>query len=211
MRNINLRTSVITLLAVSLVLWFGIASIRGEQLTTIWDFIKILPLVATIDIGLYWVFAKWGWRWRIFKRWLVPFPNLNGTWQGVIQSNWVDSETGKSPPPIRTLLTIRQSYDLVSCVMRTEETASHSYIEALKIDPDRQMRKLIYCYSSQPKPSVRHRSEPHDGTIVFDIIEGAERKLRGRYWTDRMTTGGVNLEFLCKDLLDEMPSEETES
>ena len=211
MRNYNLRAYMFVFLGISIVLWFGIAHLRGLTLASISDFVKILPTVVTIDMAIYGLFSKWGWRWRVFRGWLVPFPDLNGTWQGFTQSNYVDSNTNETLPPIRTMLVIRQSFGNMSCVMHTQEMTSHSFIEGLAIDRDRQIRQLIYSYSSQPKPPVRHKSDPHDGTIIFEIIEDTATKLVGRYWTDRESTGEVKLEFRCKDLLDEMPSEETES
>jgi len=60
---------------------------------------------------------------------------------------------------------------------------------------------------SEPVPSIAHRSAPHHGTIVFEIVGEPVEKLKGAYWTARKTTGEVVLKFREKKRLDEFPSE----
>lgn len=95
----------------------------------------------------------------------------------------------------------------MSCVMRTGEMESHSYIEGFCIDKDAQVRRLCYSYTSRPKASLRERSTPHDGSILFNIIGTPVHKLEGEYWTQRQTTGTITLTFRTNELLDEMPSD----
>jgi hypothetical protein len=54
--------------------------------------------------------------------------------------------------------------------MRTAEMASRSFLADFWLDGDEQIRKLGYSYMSTPLPSVAHRSQPHSGTMVFEII-----------------------------------------
>jgi len=91
--------------------------------------------------------------------------------------------------------------------MRTAEMSSYSYTEGFALDPDRQVRQLVYSYTSKPKPSVKERSSPHDGTIVFDLIGTPVFKLEGRYWTERETTGEISLTFREKQVLDVIPAD----
>ncbi len=92
----------------------------------------------------------------------------------------------------------------MSCVMRTGEMESHSYLEGFCIDKDAQVRRLCYSYTSRPKASLRERSTPHDGTMLFNIIGKPVHKLEGEYWTQRQTSGTVTLAFRTNELLDEM-------
>jgi hypothetical protein len=64
---------------------------------------------------------------------------------------------------------------------------------------------LIYSYASNPKLTVTERSAPHNGTIILDIINTPERKLKGQYWTARKSTGEVELSYREKNLLDDLP------
>ncbi len=207
MKNFNVKAFVYIFLAISGGLWFCIAFITKVDLSNAWDYLLILPKVATLDIVLFGLFAKWGWRIKYFQGWLVPFPDLNGTWEGAIQTTWADPETGEIPGPIPVILTIKQSFGAVSCVMRTEEMTSSSYAEKFQIEVDNQIRQLAYIYTSKPKLTLADRSTAHDGAIVIEIIGKPVSKLKGHYWTERKSTGEIILTFLTKNRLDEFPAE----
>ena len=150
------------------------ALISGKKVTDLWSALVIGYKSVPIVVGIAMLFAWYGWRWRVFHPWLVPFPDLNGTWQGSIQTTWKNPETGKTPGPIPAILTIKQSFIRISCVMRTAEMASGSFLADFWLDGDEQIRKLGYSYVSTPLPSVAHRSKPHYGTTVFEIYERPE-------------------------------------
>lgn len=169
------------------------------------DFFSLVPKVVSIDLLLIGVFVKWGWKIALFRNWLVPFPNLNGTWIGRIYSDWINPETNERIPPIPLMLTIKQSFFQVSCLMHTGEMKSYSFSEGFNIDSDRQVKQLAYIYTSKPRISLNKRSLPHDGAIVFEIIEKPERKLTARYWTERKTTGEIILEYYSNELMEELP------
>lgn len=171
------------------------------------DYLRFVPKVISIDLIIYYFFQKWLWKWKIFKNWLVPFSNLNGTWKGQIHSNWVNPDTGKKPDPIPVILTIHQTFSKISCVMRTKEMASYSYIADFIIEKDEQIYRLCYSYISTPNQKVRERSPIHNGTILFDIFDEKKKLLSGQYWTERQTNGQVELEFWKKKKLQMYPDE----
>jgi len=206
MKNLNIKPFLLILLGISGLVWFIAAKASGLNLANFFDFIKPIPTVVTVDLIVIGIFLKWIWRWRWLQSWLIPFPDLNGTWQGQIQTNW-KNEQGTTPGPIPALLTIKQTFGRISCVMRTAEMESHSYVEGFYINKERQIRQLCYSYTSKPYTGLRDRSTPHDGTILFKIIGKPVHKLEGEYWTERNSTGKVELTFLTKDLLDELPTD----
>lgn len=206
MKNLNIKPFIYILVGFSGLIWFGLAILSGLDMDNFVDFMRPIPKVVTADTLLITFFMKWGWRWKIFQGWLVPFPDLNGTWLGQIQTTWKDAD-GNTPGPIPTILTIKQSFARLSCVMRTGEMESHSYIEGFCIDKEAQIRRLSYSYTSRPKSSLRNRSTPHDGTILFNILGNSVIKLEGEYWTQRQTTGAVELKYYSKELLDELPKD----
>jgi len=157
MKNINLKPFIFILLVFSGVVWFGIASASGLNMQSFIDFMRPIPKVVTADLLLVGVFMKWGWRWKRLQGWLIPFPDLNGTWEGHIQTNWKDMN-GNTPGPIPVILSIKQSFTRLSCVMRTAEMESHSYTEGFCIDKDAQVRRLCYSYMSRPKTALRDRA-----------------------------------------------------
>lgn len=206
MKNLNFKPFLFILMIFSGLVWFAVATASGLNMQSFFDFMRPIPKVVTADLILVGIFIKWLWRWKHLQYWLIPFPDLNGTWQGHIQTNWKNVE-GKIPEPIPTMLTIKQTFGRMSCVMRTDEMESHSYLEGFCIDKDAQIRRLCYSYTSKPKASLRNRSTPHDGTILLNIIGNPVHKLEGEYWTQRQTTGSVTLTFHTAELLDELPTD----
>ena len=162
MRNLNFKIFLYILLGISAIAWFGIAALTGRDISKLYDLFSILPTVATVDLMFFLCFRQWGWRWGIFHDWLVPFPDLSGTWQGQIQTTWENPENGEVPEPIPAILSIKQSFGKISCVMRTTEMTSHSYSEDFRIEKDNQVKQLAYIYTSKPKHALNDRSIPHD-------------------------------------------------
>lgn len=204
MKNLNIKPFLYILVAFSVLVLFVAALVQGFDLRNFFHLVRLVPIVVTVDGVAYVVFTIWLWRWKRLQGWLVPFPDLNGTWQGWIQTNWKDAER-KASEPIPAILTIKQSFGSMSCVMRTAEMESHSYLEGFCIDKDSQVKRLGYCYTGRPKTALRERSTPHDGTMLFNIIGKSVYKLEGEYWTQRQTTGKVTLTFRTRELFDELP------
>jgi len=206
MKNLNMKPFLYLLVGFSAIVLFVAALVQGFDLGNFLDVLRLIPIVATADGIAYFVFTAWLWRWKHLQGWLIPFPDLNGTWQGHIQTNWKDAE-GNTPGAIPAILTIKQSFGRMSCVMRTAEMESHSYLEGFCIDKDAQVRRLCYSYTSRPKTALSDRSTPHDGTMLFNVIGKPVHKLEGEYWTQRQTTGTVTLTFRTRELFDEIPSD----
>jgi hypothetical protein len=207
MRNITIKNSLYLLVGVSALAWFALAYLGQLDLSKVKDFFGLIPKVVTVDLILIGLFVKWGWKLRIFRGWLVPFPNLNGSWTGMIYSDWIDPQTGKKARPIPVMLTVNQSFFHISCVMITKEMESFSYAEGFLIDPDRQIKQVAYSYTSKPRLSLIERSAPHDGTTVFKIIEKPKLKLEGRYWTERSTIGEIVLDHFSAERLEQLPDD----
>ena len=205
MRNANLKVSLWILLVLSAIIWFLFAYFAGLDLSKISDFFGLIPEVITLDLIAITIFVKWLWRWKRFRGWLVPFPDLNGTWLGEIRSEWIDQEKCKKIPPIPAMLTVRQTFFSTSCVMQTKEMRSDSYGEEFQIDEERQIKQFIYSYVSRPKISLQERSNIHHGTVLFEVIGSPKMKLKGRYWTDRKTIGEMEFIFHSKKIFEELP------
>jgi len=207
MKNLHGKRFALTIFAVFIICFCWVAYRSGKNVNDLWSIVvisyKTIPLVL-LAVG---VFVSYAWRWKVFAGWLVPFPDLNGTWQGSIETTWKNPETGEVPGPIPVIVTIKQNFIRVSCVMHTAEMTSRSCLADFWLDDDNQVRKLGYSYYSEPLPSVADRSPQHRGTIIFEIIGKPVEKLKGAYWTSRKTTGEVTLTFREKKRLDEFPSD----
>lgn len=207
MKNLNLKNSLFLIVGISIGFFFLFAFLKNITEFSLINVLKIIPKVVSADVVFIGFFSLHLWKWKIFKGWLVPFPNLNGTWKGFIHTTWVDPKTNERPAQIPAIVTIHQSFTKISCVMRTAEMNSRSIISDIVLDKDNQLKRLFYSYDSNPTQTVKERSPQHYGTMAFDIIEEPERKLIGEYWTDRKTTGQVEVIFWKKKKLDYYPDE----
>lgn len=206
-RNINLKYSLYLLVGISMFLFLALVKFQKIELLDFISVLKLIPKVVSIDLLLVAAFSSYLWRWKILHSWLVPFPNLNGTWKGSIQTTWVDPVSNERPAPIPTILTIEQSFFKISCVMRTAEMTSRSIMADFVLDKENQIKKLSYTYDSNPIATVKERSPQHLGTMIFDIIEKPKQKIEGEYWTARKTTGHIEMTFWKKEKLDHYPKE----
>ncbi len=208
MKNIKIKTALWILLALSFLLFYVIYYVQGSPNFNLKTVFQILPKVVSIDLVIFGLFVSFLWQLPIFRNWLVPFPNLNGTWKGEIQTTWTDPETGERPGPIPAILTIKQSFLHISCVMRTAEMTSRSLTSGFVLDKENQLERLVYTYDSNPIETVRERSPQHCGTMDFEIIrEDKEIKLKGGYWTGRKTTGTIEMHFWEKKRIYSFPKE----
>lgn len=207
MSNVTLKSSIYLLIVISAIAWIVLSYVSDLNLSELKDFIGLIPKVVSFDLLVIAIFVKWGWKYKIFRGWLVPFPDLNGCWVGSIYSDWKDPKTGKKIAPIPVMLNINQSFFHISCVMSTSEMDSYSYSEGFVIDNDRQLKQIAYSYTSKPRLSLQERSASHDGKAIFKIIEKPNKKLTGRYWTERLTKGEIVLTFHSRDLLEELPGD----
>lgn len=206
MKNVNTNHLIYALVAISILAFLGLAYFQPDK-KELKDYIFFIPTIVTVNTVFYFLFSRYLWKFRIFRGWLVNVPNLNGTWKGEIHSNWKNPETGATPPPIPVILTINQSLFCISCVMRTKEMKSRDFISGFRVDEETQIKELSYSYDSSPIREVRHRSPKHCGTIVFNIIEDTKLRLEGEYWTERLTTGTIKLEFYKTEKLDFFPDD----
>jgi hypothetical protein len=203
MRNVKEEVLIWVHVVSVFMIWVVILCATDRTLTITWGTTTKLPDAITIYLILSYVFTKWLWRWSVFKDWLVPFPDLQGTWQGEVTSKWTDPSTGKIPPPVSVVLVITQTFSSLRCVMFTRESESVS--TAAQIEDTSGITRLNYNYANRPKANIRERSAVHDGAASLRVISTPSRALEGEYWTSRCTAGEVKLKYLSKALLDDFP------
>ncbi len=185
------------------VVWLILLLIAGHQLKIDLEALKKIPDAVGIYAIILFVFTRWGWKWSIFKGWLVPFPNLEGTWEGTFTSTWENN--GQTLPSTSMILVIKQTFSTISCVVYTKESSSYSTTAQINEDDSSDVFRLTYNYINRPKAGIRDRSQIHDGATILQIIEKPEKCLQGEYWTGRKTTGDIKLKFKTKKLLQNFP------
>lgn len=122
---------------------------------------------------------------RIRFGWLLDLPNLNGRWTGNLRSSFDERDS----TPIE--VTIRQTWDKMSIVLKTDRSASASVTGALQCGAGEGF-VLHYIYENRPKSFEAQTMHSHVGTVRLDV---GEDKLTGEYYTgrDRCTYGEIVL------------------
>lgn len=191
--------------AVFLIIWVVLLFIKGESLEIGLKAIKTLPDAIGIYAVLSLIFVKWAWRWRVFRGWLVNKPVLHGTWRGQLHTTWRDPKTDVVSGPVEIYVTIRQTYHSVHVTMFTKESVSKSESANTCLEEDKGIRLLSYSYANLPNPEVRDRSQIHYGAARLRIILKPEPALEGEYWTDRKSTGRIELSYASRELIERFP------
>ena len=93
--------------------------------------------------------------------------------------------------------------------MHTKESSSFSMAASFHIDDDSDAKSISYVYTNTPRVSVRDRSVVHDGAAVLRVITATELRLEGEYWTNRKSTGEMNLTRSSTKLVDGFQESET--
>lgn len=178
---------------VSLVNWFF-----SDRLFTFEFVIDCIVKSVSLITVLSGMFCAHFWKCKLFSKWLVLVPDLNGKWTGYICSDWIDPQTGEKAPNVIANLTIKQSLFKTSCVIKSNESSSRSLVSQFLIDEENQVLKLTYIYQNEPDQIIQDRSRIHFGTTMFDICyRNNGYVLTGKYWTNRGTSGQIK--FSCQE------------
>ena len=170
---------------ISSINWF-----LGDRSFTFGFVMDCIGKASTVVAAIAAFFCKIAWKSKLFRNWLVLIPNINGVWNGKLQSDWVDPTTNEKFPPIDVVLTIKQSLFKTSCMLNTNESSSHSITSAFLIDPESQVCRLIYAYQNDPKQTLRNQSRIHYGTATLDVKDNNNViSLEGNYFTGRGSSG----------------------
>lgn len=129
----------------------------------------------------------------IYEKWLwivdpfVKIPYIAGDYKGIIKSGHDEKIRSAS-------LAIKQSLLSVEVEMKTCESTSRSVTGGIEDVLNRP--ELIYSYLNEPNADVRDRSAIHYGTATFLLDK--KGLLKGRYYTDRNTTGDMEFNKVKK-------------
>ena len=72
---------------------------------------------------------------------------------------------------------------------------SKSISVGVERDQSNHIEKPIYTYRIEPKPSASDRSAMHHGTTDLEFSKSKVWQLKGRYFTERNTTGEMSFKF----------------
>jgi hypothetical protein len=203
MINNNNRNIVTLNVGYTITLSLLIALIFKKNLEDFSSWVFVIPKVVTVQVATIVFFNKYLWKFRIFREWLVAFPDMNGTWMGTIKSDYINPETKKRVNPVPCMLVIKHKYKNIHINLYTAESRSYSFSEEIKFDKDKHLKRLSYSYTNEPKTLLDYRSTSHKGTVILNLIN--DNELIGYYYTDRSTKGEMTFKFYSKDFFDKLP------
>ncbi len=179
-------------------IWVIILLVTRTSFSIDFESIKKIPEAITVYVACAFMFTEWAWKWKIFRGWLVTLPIFEGTWQGILTSSW-RGEDDQAASAIPIVLVIRQTYTTISCTLYTKESDSNSIAATLIVNEGEKSTFINYIYVNVPKLTLRERSAIHYGATMLRFIKSPERKLVGEFWTDRMSSGVMEVTFKSEE------------
>lgn len=200
MKNLNKEAEIWFYVVPFLIAWMIIIQLTGLSNIFSYETLKRIPDAVMYTGIFYIIFSKYLWKIKYFHPWLVPYPNIQGTWVGTLESTWIDPKTGKRIAPIPVQFCIKQDFEHLYISMYTKESSSYSQTARFLEESDKSLM-ISYTYSNKPEATVRDRSEIHDGAAYLRIVEDGEIILKGEYWTSRKTTGDIKIKKKAHTLI----------
>jgi len=174
--------------AVVAVIWLALLFVAGIS-GNFDQFSKINSIVPVLVLGAA-LFERYAWLWPPLHPHLVRTPVLRGTWEGDLESLWVDPVTGAKPPKKVVYFTVKQTLTTISVRLHTDESSSEQITGTLGTNQSGQ-RVIASTYMNTPRIEHRERSRPHYGGVVLTVFGDPPTRLEGEYWTDRMSKGSL--------------------
>lgn len=119
---------------------------------------------------------------------LVKTPNLNGQWEGFIESSYDDFKSKKD-----VIVNIIQTWTKICIKLQSEQSRSKSEVCGIVIEENGEAT-LVYSYISEPISKAPQTMNIHEGTISF-FLNKDQNELAGDYYTgrDRKNYGTISL------------------
>lgn len=199
------RLHIASFIGLTIIVWLIALWTQGQPVLSI-DFIRPFGLVVGIIALVVGVFTKWGWAWSIFQSWYVKRPDIRGTWQVKLQSNWINPETNEGIPPIIAYIAVRQTLTTLSLRLMTPESKSCLIAHSIEFGDDGVYR-IAGIYRNEPRVELQgDRSEIHHGSLLLEVYGTPPTSMEGHYWTDRGTRGTMSISARKLDVFDNFES-----
>ena len=185
---INIPLNYVWDLLFSLILKIPVVEQVVSQFEIIGVVAKQLSIIAVFGL-LYTIFSKWMWKLRVVKR-FTKVPDLNGEWEGVLESSHKDPDTKKSVI-LDITATITQTWNAVQVICHFPNSSSYSRTATLQINANNGV-VLGFSFNNDSK-DVNLSVRQYIG--YNELVYNGENKLEGKYFTNRGkgTHGTINL------------------
>jgi len=211
------RFTYVALVVVALVSLIFLAILASAQSS--WPVIRMfgfliscLLLVVYLLVGMSWYWAPWRILWRRFPVLnAICYPDLNGTWYGMTQSNWpvvsrlrgaaageqgldpselsdIELQTGEIALEVRASIfgiTVRSSVGTAGGDPMTVMVRAQKNFETSNFE-------LFYIYRQMTSESRGAEESMHLGATMLEIRPGLTPTMEGSYWTRRNWREGMS-------------------
>lgn len=176
-------------------IWSITAAVAGLQFDDTEK--KLLGFVPIVLVLLFTVWDRWAWKWKIFVG-HSGVPDLNGTWLGEYEAEWVDEHDARGTKSAPAALSIKQNFTTLSLTLITSESKSYSLLSHIA-NLDSGEYRVNYEYSNTALPKYRKRLPNHLGSAELTIATARGADLTGEYWTNRMSRGTLRFQWVSRD------------
>ena len=152
-------------------------SINGLTYINDIPYIREIPTFGAVFMAVFYLFDRLLWKFKLSK-----IPNLNGDWEGKIET----SHNGKE---FDIKVNIKQTWSSISIILETANSRSKSEVASISISKSR----LVYQFFNEPFFRSEKTLHKHYGATMLNF-KGSD-VLEGFYFTDRdrQTHGAINL------------------
>ncbi|EKF86596.1 hypothetical protein [Methanobacterium formicicum] len=177
---------------VSIAIWHSLhfEGLLG-QIHSVIGYIVDFSAILYYDI-LFWLFNDYLWKYCSF----IPFcniPNLNGKWEGIINSSFKDTET-KERTIVTATMDINQKWQEMEIRFKSDNSESKTVTGAF-FTKNSNAKELTYQYENNLVPtSDIETMHSHDGTGWITIASDL-KSLEGKYYTGRDSSNNGGLSF----------------
>jgi hypothetical protein len=195
---------VITILALSiLATYFSTLTenviMRVEMIKDMYRYVGIFSSVSLIMFFIY-LLNEFLWKYILFK-WLIDVPNLNGRYEGTLESSYLDSETNTNTTK-KCVIEIVQNASKITINSYyanedgTETSNSESFSEEI-IKKDNSSYNLYYFFKNDA--NTLSKLSNHSGACKLTFYP-KKKELKGVYFNDRPYKGNIFVEFKSKHI-----------
>ena len=151
------------------------------------------PSIMSAYGAVYWVYNKFGWKWRLGRFCFSEIPDYSGTWFGEIHS---DHANGTK---VFGMMHVHQSWTNLCVEFETKTSRSFSVMAAVNVTPG-PTEGLTFQYTNAPRHGATETMNAHVGLNHLRLSPDG-KSVEGEYFSGRgrQTSGSMKLVWVGRE------------